>query len=85
MEFSDYTGTGSPGDGITEPGLSAEPLATEGEATPGPNDYNPFEEERMQREMNGEKRASLPDFGGPRPGNVDVDGPGGLPPLFPME
>lgn len=30
-----------PGNGITCIPLSREPLATEGEATPGPDDYNP--------------------------------------------
>lgn len=35
----------SPGNGITPAPLSAEPLATEGEATPGPNDFNPYEDE----------------------------------------
>lgn len=34
----------SPGNGITPAPLSAEPLATEGEATPGPDDYNPYED-----------------------------------------
>lgn len=32
-----------PGDGITQIKLSFEPLATEGEATPGPDDVNPYE------------------------------------------
>jgi len=34
----------SPGNGITPMPLSAAPLATEGEATAGPDDYNPFED-----------------------------------------
>jgi hypothetical protein len=34
----------SPGNGITPMPLSAAPLATEGEATPGPDDYNPYED-----------------------------------------
>jgi len=29
--------------GITEPNLTAEPLGTEGEMTPGPDDENPYE------------------------------------------
>jgi len=33
----------SPGNGITPAPLSAEPLATEGEATPGPDDVNPYD------------------------------------------
>lgn len=34
----------SPGNGITPMVLSAGPLATEGEATPGPDDYNPYDD-----------------------------------------
>lgn len=34
----------SPGNGITPMPLSAGPLATEGEATPGPDDYNPYDD-----------------------------------------
>lgn len=37
--------------GITIPQFSAEPLATEGEATPGPDDENPFENARELREQ----------------------------------
>lgn len=46
-----YSTHASPGDGVTEPGLSREPLATEGEATPGPDDENPFRdlEDRQSR------------------------------------
>lgn len=65
--FSDYSGTGSPGDGITPALLSSEPLATEGEATPGPDDYNPFDEmEDRQAMVRGTDapEADLPDFGG---------------------
>jgi len=41
----------SPGNGTTEIPLSRAPLATEGEATPGPDDYNPYDErERKQFE-----------------------------------
>lgn len=40
----------SPGNGITPKALSRNPLATEGEATPGPDDYNPYEEREAQRE-----------------------------------
>lgn len=43
-----YSTTASPGDGITVAHLSAEPLATEGEATPGPDDENPFESVQEQ-------------------------------------
>lgn len=34
----------SPGNGISPVKLSREPLATEGEATPGPDDWNPYED-----------------------------------------
>lgn len=49
MEFPHYkrealTHGQSPGNGITPAPISREPLATEGEATPGPDDYNPYEE-----------------------------------------
>lgn len=37
---------GSPGNGMTPARLSRGPLATEGEATPGPDDYNPYEDHR---------------------------------------
>lgn len=48
----------SPGNGMTKMPLSREPLATEGEATPGPDDYNPYDEpERKQAEASfGEAR-----------------------------
>jgi hypothetical protein len=39
----------SPGNGTTPIPLSREPLATEGEATPGPDDYNPYDEAEFQR------------------------------------
>ena len=38
----------SPGNGITPIPLSRDPLATEGEATPGPDDENPFEENNRE-------------------------------------
>lgn len=41
----------SPGNGVTMPNLSVEPLATEGEATAGPDDYNPYDEEETVREL----------------------------------
>jgi hypothetical protein len=34
----------SPGNGMTVMRLSKHPLATEGEATPGADDYNPYED-----------------------------------------
>lgn len=33
---------------MTEIPLSRDPLATEGEATPGPDDYNPYDERERQ-------------------------------------
>lgn len=41
----------SPGNGITPIPLSRDPLATEGEATPGPDDYNPYEEREAKAEL----------------------------------
>lgn len=38
-----------PTPGITEPNLTAEPLGTEAEMTPGPDDINPFRSERERR------------------------------------
>jgi hypothetical protein len=46
----------SPGNGITPTPLSAEPLATEGEATPGPDDYNPYEEREFEAAMNAQAK-----------------------------
>lgn len=57
---------GSPGCGTTEAKLSAEPLASEGEATPGPDDYNPFEDDGFG--------AGVPVFDGDVPGDDDGDG-----------
>lgn len=53
MEFPHYkrealTHGQSPGNGITPAPISREPLATEGEATPGPDDYNPYEERAQE-------------------------------------
>lgn len=48
----------SPGNGITPAPITKEPLATEGEATPGPDDYNPYEDEQRAAtrdvQLNGE-------------------------------
>ncbi len=41
----------SPGNGITPAPLSRDPLATEGEATPGPDDHNPYEERENEFEI----------------------------------
>lgn len=43
-DIGTYSTRASPGDGVTDAALSREPLATEGEATPGPDDENPFDE-----------------------------------------
>lgn len=51
-----YSTTASPGDGISPVKMSREPLATEGEATPGPDDYNPFEERETQELMREQPR-----------------------------
>jgi hypothetical protein len=45
----------SPGSGITPMALSRDPLATEGEATPGPDDFNPFEEYETPRPQSSDK------------------------------
>lgn len=39
--------------GITTPSLSREPLGTEGELTPGPDDENPYEDELNRVEQRG--------------------------------
>lgn len=41
----------SPGNGTTAVPLSREPLATEGEATPGPDDWNPYDEWEEEQEL----------------------------------
>lgn len=56
----------SPGNGITPAPLSTEPLATEGEATPGPDDINPYEDQhvdspRMAYQQPTEKPTQGPD------------------------
>lgn len=87
------SGTGSPGNGMTVAQLSKDPLATEGEATPGPDEYNPFDDERQlrseaggigdKRRMKPEQDSEGPRLPAPEPGfELDIDGPGGLPPLF---
>lgn len=40
-----------PGNGLTCMPLSRDPIATEGEATPGPDDYNPYDEHAARREL----------------------------------
>lgn len=39
----------SPGNGVTPMSFSKEPLASEGEATPGADDYNPYDEIEQQQ------------------------------------
>lgn len=36
--------------GTTAANLSKDPLATEAEATPGPSDWNPFEDDRLSED-----------------------------------
>lgn len=75
----------SPGNGITPVLLSRDPLATEGEATPGPDDQNPHQKredqkerqairERKRRERKRQKEAEEmnPLLGGSGP-DVDLD------------
>lgn len=52
----------SPGNGITDIPLSRAPMATEGEATPGPDDVNPYDEREFQQAKRGHSGASMPDF-----------------------
>jgi len=53
----------SPGNGITPAPLSMEPLATEGEATPGPDDQNPYDEQELQIERSQKTTADDPTAG----------------------
>lgn len=63
-----YSGRESPGDGITPALMSREPLATEGEATPGPDDYNPFDEfESAQQQARFERQRDAPPAAMPNP------------------
>jgi len=59
----------SPGNGTTEMPLSKNPLATEGEATPGPDDTNPYDEREHEiaKQAQEPTRQSAPDvsFGPP--------------------
>lgn len=73
--------TGSPGDGITPALLSKEPLATEGEATPGPDDENPYAalEDKRQREGFAQEMAT---FDEPQATMPDFDEPESTPLLF---
>lgn len=47
--------------GVTEPNLSAEPLATEGEATPGADDYVPFDDPEWQDDSADVPSLSIPE------------------------
>lgn len=51
----------SPGNGITPMPLSRDPLATEGEATPGPDDFNPYEEHDRRYGLEGDEIAEQRD------------------------
>lgn len=50
-----------PTPGITAPKLSAEPLATEGEATPGDDDYVPYDDPEWQDDTPPAFEPTLPD------------------------
>lgn len=88
MDSSDiarYSTRASPGDGVTDAALSREPLATEGEATPGPDDENPFDELEEQQALRdnggGERKApEMPSLTLGHDQQSDDDGDGfGLP------
>jgi len=74
----------SPGNGISPIRLSRDPLATEGEATPGPDDYNPYQDPDADDDDLPESVGGIPALdepekqpplllGGP-PGLADSDG-----------
>lgn len=52
----------SPGNGMTDIPLSKAPIATEGEATPGPDDVNPYDEREFQQAKRGRSGVSMPEF-----------------------
>lgn len=59
----EYHFGGSPGGGILEPKMSRDPLATEGEATIGPDNYNPYEQEEFARQFRElQRRDALPRY-----------------------
>lgn len=45
----------SPGNGMTSIPLSRDPIATEGEATPGPDDFNPYDAYELERVKQSQK------------------------------
>lgn len=62
-DIGTYSTRASPGDGVTDAALSREPLATEGEATPGPDDENPYDEledRRARRSRDADSRGGEP-------------------------
>lgn len=75
MDPTHFSNGASPGDGVTLPALSREPLATEGEATPGPDDYNPFDEiddRRRMRAIHNSQRQK-PEARGVSPETIEFD------------
>jgi hypothetical protein len=66
--------------GITEANLTSDPLGTEGEMTPGPDDYNPYEDGADVPEV-GDSGPEMPGFDGPNAGTGGVD----LPSLDPFD
>lgn len=68
---------GSPGNGMTAQPFSQAPLATEGEATPGPDDWNPYEEQEYRdyrRELEGNMKRRKPTKGNDPFAFDDVEG-----------
>lgn len=55
---------GSPGNGMTPMDISSHPLATEGEATPGPDDVTPFDDVGDSAAMDATSPPAV-DSGGP--------------------
>lgn len=65
-----YSTTASPGDGVAPIPMSSEPLATEGEATPGPDDYNPFQE-RVDKQLMEQGQQEEDELFSMVPANID--------------
>jgi len=76
---------GSPGNGMTIKNLSRGPLATEGEATPGPDHINPYEGQVTARADPDPTDGSDPfvfDNVGSAVGTFDIPGPDADGPRF---
>lgn len=49
--------------GVTDPRMSREPLATEGEVTPGPDDYVPYDDPEYWEDVHrASQEFDLPEF-----------------------